>query len=138
MSAQAPGPAPAGTDWLATLQALAELLAEQRRVLEQQRNDALEDVTGRVERAYAALAQPDGGFPDLTSWFEQATPAERQQVAQLLDRAQSDNRVSGEMLRLAMQRLALVRAASADVNASGTYGPGNAALPAGSRLSRRA
>jgi len=125
------------TAWLTTLLDLARLLGEQRTALETRDYEALDTVTMRLERAYAAI-EALVGSDRLAALLQQADAPARDAAMAALERAAVDNRVNGELVRIAMHRVAAMRAASATAHDAATYRPDGGSTPAGGRLSRRA
>ena len=122
---------------LGVLQTLGATLARQRDALEHSRLDELGDLNGQLERSYAALEGWPGGANALMEEIEAQPDPQRSEVRAQLGQLSADNRVSGELIRIAMHRVATIRALQAAGSDAGTYGPGNA-VRTGSRLSRRA
>ena len=112
------------------LKALGNSLARQRELLESNQLDDL-------EQGYATLEASPGGFAALRDEIEAKPEAQRIELLELLGQLRADNRVSGELIRIAMHRVATVRALQLEHSKSSTYGPG-ASMDPGSRLSRHA
>lgn len=119
------------------LQVLADALARQRAVLEQGTFASLGSLTAEIERHFTALTAWPGGPAALRAAIAALPEAERQVLRGLLERVDADNRISGDLIRVAMQRMAAIQAFTAAGSDSGTYG-GKSGPDAGSRLSRRA
>jgi len=141
VSAEVPGgaapPDPVAAGPVSVLQALVDALAGQRAALEQARYASLAGLTAEIERHYTALATWPGGMQALRDVTTALPDAERQALRAMLARVDADNRINGELIRVAMQRVAALHAFAAAGSVSGTYG-GKGGPDAGSRLSRRA
>jgi len=119
------------------LKALGKSLARQRELLESNQLDDLAQINGDLEQGYATLEASPGGFAALRDEIEAKPEAQRIELLELLGQLRADNRVSGELIRIAMHRVATVRALQLEHSKSSTYGPG-ASMDPGSRLSRHA
>lgn len=119
------------------LTGLADGLRTQRQVLEDGALEALAAVSRDVEERYARIEGWSGGIAGLHDDIDRLPEGLRAQLQDCIRRAGEDNRVCGELLRVASQRAAAVRAFHASASESATYAPGDA-QGAGVRLSRRA
>lgn len=123
---------------VAMLDRLAEALQAQRQGLEAGQYDRLAEVNSEVAARYAAVESWPGGFEALRA---EIASRPSQQSAALRDRLQAlatENRICGDLIRIAMQRAAALHAFRTAATEAGTYGPGASAGLAARRVSRRA
>ena len=127
---------PAGALGLA-LARRADALATQRDALNALQLAGLPDALAQVADSYAALEVWPGGMAGLPAALNQCSPSDQQAIRQTLAQAAADHRICGELIRVALQRVASLQAFQVQGSAAATYAPGQLAGPGG-RLSTRA
>lgn len=120
------------------LAALADALARQRQALEAGDLSQLGALNAQIASAFDAIGGFAGGAEGLRRVVSDLAAPERQALRALLLQSENDNLVNGELIRIAMHRVAAIQAFRAASSEAGTYGPGAGAADSGTRLSRRA
>jgi len=116
---------------------LGETLARQREALSEGRLESLGELNSELESSYQLLERWPGGLAAVNAAIDAAADQQRIRLRELLVQLSTDNRISGELIRVAMHRVATIRAFQSAGSAAATYRPGPVS-DVGSMLSRRA
>ena len=129
-----------GPDRLAPLlDALEAALRDQREALEQGRLEGLAEINRELELRYEAVEGWPGGIAALHAEIAARPQDEGARLRERIRALAVDNRVCGDLIRVAMQRAAALRSFRAAASEAATYAPGSPAADGpGTRLSTRA
>jgi len=111
---------PAG---VATVRELGSALASQRGALESGQLHDLDRIIAEVSAAMDRVQAFPGGVAGLREAIEALPEPVRADTRRALKQAETDHRVAGELIRLAMQRVSMLRAAQAGRDAGAVYTP---------------
>lgn len=117
---------------------LAQALARQRDVLATGALDQLGAVHAELESRFEALNAWPGGVATLQQAIAALPGSDCDSVRAVLQQAAEDNRVNGDLIRHAMNRVAAMHAFRAASSDAGTYGPGADLSGQEARVSHRA
>lgn len=117
---------------------MATAVADLRAALEAERVDDYPDAIANAQKSLDVIANFPGGLDQLRSEIDRCPEQEKLRLRELLMRASVDHKVSGELIRIAMQKNAALQANVAQQSPAATYsGRGHVPGVLGSLLSRK-
>lgn len=120
------------------ISSMASSVRELRVALDEQRIDDYPQAIENAQKALDVITQFPGGPEQLRGEIDRCSEQEKLRLRELLMQASVDHKVSGELIRLAMQKNAALQANMAQQSHAATYS-GRGQIPGvlGSLLSRK-
>ncbi len=117
---------------------MAMAVGELRAALEAERVNDYPDAIANAQKALDVITNFPGGLDQLRSEIDRCPEQEKLRLRELLMKASVDHKVSGELIRIAMQKNAALQANVAQQSPAATYsGRGHVPGVLGSLLSRK-
>ena len=117
---------------------MASSVAALRAALESERIDDYPAAIDTAQKALDAIAAYPGGIDSLRSALDRSAEQDKLRLRELIAKASVDHKVNGELIRIAMQKNAALRATVAQQSAEATYSErGHVPSVLGSLLSRK-
>ncbi len=113
-------------------------VSELRSALEAERVNDYPDAIANAQKSLDVITNFPGGLDQLRSEIDRCPEQEKLRLRELLMKASVDHKVSGELIRIAMQKNAALQANVAQQSPAATYsGRGHVPGVLGSLLSRK-
>jgi hypothetical protein len=120
------------------IEQMASSVAALRAALESERIDDYPAAIDTAQKALDAIAAYPGGIDSLRSALDRSAEQDKLRLRELITTASIDHKVNGELIRIAMQKNAALRATVAQQSAEATYSErGHVPSVLGSLLSRK-
>jgi len=120
------------------IEQMASSVAALRAALESERIDDYPAAIDTAQKALDAIAAYPGGIDSLRSALDRSAEQDKLRLRELITKASIDHKVNGELIRIAMQKNAALRATVAQQSAEATYSErGHVPSVLGSLLSRK-
>ena len=117
---------------------MATSVAALRQVLEAERVDDYPAAIDSAQKALDAIGVYPGGSDSLRDALDRCAEQDKLRLRELINKASVDHKVNGELIRIAMQKNAALRATVAQQSAEATYSDrGHVPSVLGSLLSRK-
>ncbi|MBU3720953.1 MAG: hypothetical protein FGM22_09395 [Burkholderiaceae bacterium] len=117
---------------------MATSVAALRQVLEAERVDDYPAAIDSAQKALDAIGAYPGGIDSLRDALDRCAEQDKLRLRELINKASVDHKVNGELIRIAMQKNAALRATVAQQSAEATYSDrGHVPSVLGSLLSRK-
>jgi hypothetical protein len=117
---------------------MAMAVSELRSALEAERVNDYPDAIANAQKSLDVITNFPGGLDQLRSEIDRCPEQEKLRLRELLMKASVDHKVSGELIRIAMQKNAALQANVAQQSPAATYsGRGHVPGVLGSLLSRK-
>ena len=113
-------------------------VAALRAALESERIDDYPTAIDAAQKDLDAISAYPGGIDSLRSALDRSAEQDKLRLRELITKASIDHKVNGELIRIAMQKNAALRATVAQQSAEATYSErGHVPSVLGSLLSRK-